>query len=101
MRKFLSPQLWALGLLLLLSGRPALAQERAYLLGIISYGNSAQMIASEYHGLTAYLSRVLKKPVRVEGARDFTAFGERAKAKRYHFMFVAPSAVLEANRRAG
>lgn len=100
-RKFLIPQLWALGLLLLLSGGPGLAQERAYLLGIISYGNSAQMIASEYHGLTAYLSRVLKKPVRVEGSRDFTSFGERAKAKRYHFMFVAPSAVLEANRSAG
>lgn len=61
------------------AGRPALAQERAYLLGIISYGNSAQMIASEYHGLTTYLSRVLKKPVRVEGARDFTTFAERAR----------------------
>ena len=77
-RKFLIPQLWALGLLLLLSGRPGLAQERAYLLGIISYGNSAQMIASEYHGLTAYLSRVLKKPVRVEWAREFSTLGERA-----------------------
>lgn len=82
-------------------GRPALAQERAYLLGVISYGASAQMIASEYHGLTAYLSRILKHPVRIEGARDFTTFGERAKAKRYHMMFVAPSAVLDANKSAG
>lgn len=85
----------------LIAWRPAMAQERAYLLGVISYGNSAQMIASEYHGLTEYLSRVLKRPVRVEGARDFSTFGERAKAKRYHFMFVAPSAVMEANRSAG
>ena len=100
MKKQLAASIWALGLLLL-AGRPALAQERAYLLGIISYGNSAQMIASEYHGLTTYLSRVLKKPVRVEGARDFTTFAERAKAKRYHFMFVAPSAVIDANRSAG
>jgi phosphonate transport system substrate-binding protein len=84
-----------------LVGRPAMAQDRAYLLGVISYGASAQMIASEYHGLTAYLSRTLKRPIRVEGARDFTTFGERAKAKRYHMMFVAPSAVIEANRSAG
>ncbi len=89
------------GLLLILARQPAMAQDRAYLLGVISYGNSAQMIASEYHGLTSYLSRVLKKPVRVEGARDFTTFGERAKARRYHLMFVAPSAVVEANRSAG
>jgi ABC-type phosphate/phosphonate transport system substrate-binding protein len=85
----------------LITWQPAMAQERAYLLGVISYGNSAQMIASEYHGLTEYLSRVLKRPVRIEGARDFTTFGERAKAKRYHIMFVAPSAVVEANRSAG
>ena len=92
---------WAFGLALLLAALSARAEERAYLLGVISYGNSAQMIASEYHGLTAYLSKVLKKPVRIEGARDFTSFGERAKAKRYHMMFVAPSAVVEANRSAG
>ncbi|MCL4681501.1 MAG: PhnD/SsuA/transferrin family substrate-binding protein [Rhodocyclaceae bacterium] len=85
----------------LFAWQPAAAQERAYLLGVISYGNSAQMIASEYQGLTEYLGRVLKRPVRVEGARDFTSFGERAKAKRYHMMFVAPSAVIAANRSAG
>lgn len=85
----------------LLAGQPVAAQERAYLLGVISYGNSAQMIASEFQGLTDYLSRTLKRPLRVEGARDFATFGERAKAKRYHFMLVAPSAVLEANRSAG
>lgn len=85
----------------LLAWQPAAAQERAYLLGVISYGNSAQMIASEYEGLTDYLSRTLKRPVRIEGARDFSTFGERAKAKRYHMMFVAPSAVVEANRSAG
>jgi len=87
--------------LLLLAGQPAAAQERAYLLGVISYGNSAQMIATEHHGLTEYLGRVLKRPVRIESARDFTSFAERAKAKRYHMMFVAPSAVIEANRSAG
>ncbi len=81
--------------------QPAASAERAYLLGVISYGASAQMIASEYEGLTDYLSRVLKRPVRVEGARDFTTFGERARAKRYQMMFVAPSAVVEANRSAG
>lgn len=87
--------------LALLAWRPAAAQERAYLLGVISYGDSAQMIASEYEGLTTYLGMVLKRPVRIEGARDFTTFGQRAKAKRYHMMFVAPSAVIEANRSAG
>lgn len=87
--------------LLMLAAQPALSQERAYILGVISYGDSAQMIASEYDGLTTYLSRVLKKPVRVEGARNFAAFAERAKAKHYHLMFVAPSAVLEAHRDAG
>ncbi len=87
--------------LALLAWRPAAAQERAYLLGVISYGESAQMIASEYEGLTTYLSRVLKRPVRLEGARDFDTFGQRAKAKRYHMMFVAPSAVIDANRSAG
>jgi phosphonate transport system substrate-binding protein len=86
---------------LLLTAQPGLAQERAYILGVISYGNSAQMIASEYGGLTTYLGKVLKRPVRVEGARDFTTFGERAKGKRYHLMLVAPSAVIEANRSAG
>ena len=87
--------------LALFAGRPATAQERAYLLGVISYGESAQMIASEYEGFTSYLSRVLKRPVRVEGARDFDTFGQRAQKKRYHMMFVAPSAVLDANRSAG
>ncbi|MBS3916946.1 MAG: PhnD/SsuA/transferrin family substrate-binding protein [Sulfuritalea sp.] len=88
-------------LLTLLVWRPAAAQERAYLLGVISYGESAQMIASEYDGLTGYLSRVLKRPVRVEGARDFATFEQRAQKKRYHMMFVAPSAVLDANKSAG
>jgi hypothetical protein len=31
---------------LLLTAQPGLAQERAYILGVISYGNSAQMIAA-------------------------------------------------------
>lgn len=88
-------------MLALLAWRPAAAQERAYLLGVISYGDSAQMIASEYEGLIAYLGRVLKRPVRVEGARDFTTLGQRAKAKRYHMIFAAPSAIVEANRSAG
>ena len=87
--------------LIQVAGQPAAAQGTAYLLGVISYGDSAQMIASEYEGLTTYLGKVLKRPVRVEGARDFTTFGQRAKAKRYHMMFVAPSAVIEANRAAG
>jgi ABC-type phosphate/phosphonate transport system substrate-binding protein len=87
--------------LTLLAAGSAWAQDKAYLLGVISYGTSPQMIASEYHGLTEYLGRVLKRPVRVEGTRDFTSFGERAKAKRYHMIFVAPSAVIEANRSAG
>lgn len=90
-----------LAVLALSALNPAQGQERAYLLGVISYGASAQMIASEYEGLTSYLGRTLKHPVRVEGARDFTTFGERARAKRYHMMFVAPSAVLDANRSAG
>lgn len=88
-------------LVVALSWLPARAQERAYLLGVISYGESAQMIASEYEGLTVYLSKALKRPVRVEGARDFTTIGERAKAKRYHMIFAAPTAILDANRSAG
>lgn len=90
-----------LGLLLLLTGRHGLAQERAYILGVISYGESAQMITSEYEGLTNYLTRTVKRPVRVEGSRDFTTFAERIKSKRYQFIFAAPSAVLEARRDAG
>ncbi|MBX3647117.1 MAG: PhnD/SsuA/transferrin family substrate-binding protein [Rhodocyclaceae bacterium] len=91
----------ALLLLAFFVWRPAMAQERAYILGVISYGDSAQMIATEYDGLTTYLSRVLKRPVRIEGARNFDIFAQRAKAKRYHMIFVAPSAVLDANRAAG
>ncbi|MBK6630578.1 MAG: PhnD/SsuA/transferrin family substrate-binding protein [Betaproteobacteria bacterium] len=87
--------------LALFAWRPVAAQERAYLLGVISYGDSAQMIASEYEGLTSYLSRMLKRPVRVEGARNFDSFAQRAEKKRYHMMFVAPSAVLDANKSAG
>ena len=90
-----------LGFMLLLAGRPGLAQERAYILGVIGYGESAQMIASEYEGLTAYLSRIVKRPVRVEGSRNFDVFAERAKTKRYHFIFAAPSAIIQANRDAG
>lgn len=96
-RKLLS----GFALIALCCWQPALAQDKAYLLGVISYGASAQMISSEYEGLTTYLSKTLKHPVRLEGARDFTTFAERAKAKRYHMMFVAPSAVIEANRAAG
>ena len=91
----------ALVSLALFAWRPAMAQERAYMLGVISYGDSPQMIATEYEGLTNYLSRVLKRPVRIEGARNFDIFAQRAKAKHYHMMFVAPSAVLDANRSAG
>jgi ABC-type phosphate/phosphonate transport system substrate-binding protein len=86
---------------LLLGAQPGLAQERAYLLGVISYGESPQMIASEYEGLTTYLAKIVKRPVRVEGSRNFDVFAARAKTKRYQFIFSAPSAIIQANRDAG
>ncbi|HMM54422.1 MAG TPA: PhnD/SsuA/transferrin family substrate-binding protein [Candidatus Desulfobacillus sp.] len=80
---------------------PAVAAERAYQLGVIGYGESQQMIASEYEGLINYLGRVLRRPVRVEGSGDFTTFAERTRSRRYQMLFAAPSAILEASSASG
>lgn len=80
----------------------ALAQaQRAIMLGVVGYGESAVAASLQYEGLTDYLGRSLKQRVLVESSRDFTAFAERAKAKRYQFLFAAPSAIIDANRAAG
>lgn len=71
------------------------------ILGIQDYNKSPILLVSEYDGLTRYLSRVLKQPVRLESVKTRDEYLSKAQTKRFTFMYGPPSMILSANRLAG
>jgi ABC-type phosphate/phosphonate transport system substrate-binding protein len=90
---FIALILWAASL-------PAMAAEY-YILGVQDYVRSPIIVVREYQGLANYLARALGKPVRVEAVKTFDEYMEKAKARRYDFMYAPPSMIIKANRLAG
>lgn len=70
-------------------------------LGVQDYGKSPRMISLEFRDMSKYLSAKLGQPVIVEPVQSYQRYMERAKQKRYHFMYGPPSMVMEANALAG
>ncbi len=94
-------RLWQ-GLILLgmLIAQPCWAVETLWL-GIQDYNRSPIIVAEEFHGLTSYLSQVLKRPVKVETVRKYDEYMAEAKQKKFAFMFGPPSMIMQANKLAG
>lgn len=72
-----------------------------YLLGVQDYVKNPILVVRDYEGLTAYLSKVLKKPVRVEAVKTYDDYMKKAAAKRFHFMYAPPSMIMKAHMTAG
>lgn len=70
-------------------------------LGVQDYGKSPRMISLEFRDMSKYLSAKLGQPVIVEPVQSYQRYMERAKQKRYHFMYGPPSMAMEANALAG
>lgn len=70
-------------------------------LGVQDYGKSPRMISLEFRDMSKYLSARLGQPVIVEPVQSYQRYMERAKQKRYHFMYGPPSMAMEANALAG
>lgn len=75
--------------------------EDILILGIQDYNKGPILLVSEYNGLTRYLSRTLKRPVRLESVKTRDEYLKKAQAKRFTFMYGPPSMILSANRLAG
>src|SRR4030067_1208391 len=72
-----------------------------YILGVQDYVKNPILVVRDYEGLTAYLSKVLKKPVRVESVKTYDEYMKKAAAKRFHFMYAPPSMIMKAHFTAG
>lgn len=75
--------------------------EGEFLLGVQDYSKSPRLMALEYRDMSKYLSTRLGRPVIVEAVQSYDRYMERAKQKRYAFMFGPPSMAAEANALAG
>ena len=71
------------------------------ILGIQDYNRSPILVVREYQGLTDYLSKALKHPVRVETVKTQDEYLRKAQAKRFAFMFGPPSMILRASKQSG
>ena len=72
-----------------------------YILGVQDYVKNPILVVRDYQGLTAYLSKVLKMPVRVEAVKTYDEYMKKAAAKRFHFMYAPPSMIMKAHMTAG
>lgn len=79
---------------------PSLAAD-ALVLGVQDYSKSPRMISLEFRDMAAYLTRKLGQPVIVEPVQSYARYMDRAKQKRYAFMYGPPSMAMEANALAG
>jgi len=71
------------------------------IIGIQDYNRSSIMVVREYQGLTNYLSKALKHPVRVETVKTQEEYLKKAHAKRFAFMFGPPSMIIRASQKSG
>ncbi len=72
-----------------------------YILGVQDYVKNPILVVRDYEGLTAYLSKTLKTPVRVEAVKTYEDYQKKALAKRFHFMYSPPSMIMKAHLAAG
>lgn len=72
-----------------------------YILGVQDYVKNPILVVRDYQGMTAYLSKILKVPVRVEAVKTYDDYIKKAGAKRFHFLFAPPSMIMKANLVAG
>jgi len=72
-----------------------------YILGVQDYVKNPILVVRDYEGLTAYLSKTLKTPVRVEAVKTYEDYQKKALAKRFHFMYSPPSMIMKAHLSAG
>jgi ABC-type phosphate/phosphonate transport system substrate-binding protein len=77
------------------------AQAAELVLGVQDYSKSPRMMAVEFREMSKYLSARLGQQVIIEPVQSYQRYMERAKQKRYDFMFGPPSMVMEANALAG
>ena len=96
----MNPKHFLAVILLLLLSTSARAEE-FLILGIQDYNRSPILVVQEFHGLTNYLARVLKRPVRVETVKTYEDYMKKARAKRFAFIFGPPSMIIENHRLAG
>ena len=71
------------------------------ILGIQDYNRSPILVVREYQGLTDYLSRILKQPVRVETVKTSDEYLKKAQAHRFAFMYGPPSMIMLAAKQSG
>lgn len=71
------------------------------IIGIQDYNRSPIMVVREYQGLTSYLSKALKHPVRVETVKTQDEYLKKAQAKRFAFMYGPPSMIMRAAKQSG
>ena len=72
-----------------------------YILGVQDYVKNPILVVRDYQGLTIYLGRVLKKPVRIEVVKTYDEYMKKAAAKRFDFMYAPPSMIMKAHFTAG
>ncbi len=90
---------WLVACVWLVSG--AVSAADYYVLGVQDYVKNPILVVRDYQGISAYLSRTLKKPVRVEAVKTYDEYIRKAGEKRFHFMYAPPSMIMKANRVAG
>lgn len=71
------------------------------ILGIQDYNRSPILVVREYQGLTDYLSRILKQPVRVETVKTSDEYLKKAQAHRFTFMYGPPNMIMQAAKQSG
>lgn len=71
------------------------------ILGVQEYGSNPITLVHEYEGLTKFISKTLKRPVRFESERMYSTYMDKAVKKRYLLIYGPPSMTLEAYGRAG
>ncbi len=87
-------------LLLSLFTHPLMAAD-ALVLGVQDYSSSPRMISLQFRDMAAYLSKKLGQQVIVEPVQSYERYMDRARQKRYAFMYGPPSMAMEANALAG
>jgi ABC-type phosphate/phosphonate transport system substrate-binding protein len=75
--------------------------EEFLILGIQDYNRSPILVVQEFLGLTNYLARALKKPVRVETVKTYDDYMKKTRAKRFAFIYGPPSMIIENHKLAG
>ena len=70
-------------------------------LGVQDYSLSPRLISLQFRDMAAYLTKKLGQTVIVEPVQSYERYMDRAKQKRYAFMYGPPSMVMEANALAG